>query len=64
MSTPWVALVGAVLVTARSACWLIVSESVAELLAGAGSLTPPGGLTVAVLDKVPVAADEIVAAAV
>ena len=35
-------MLGAVLVTERSACWLIVSVSVAELLAGFGSVTPPG----------------------
>jgi hypothetical protein len=64
MSTPGVALLGAVLATERSACWLIVSVSVAELLAGFGSVTPPGGLTVAVLDSVPVADGVSVADAV
>src|SRR6187455_154998 len=38
-----------VLVTARSACPARVSESVAELLPGVGSVTPPGAATVAVL---------------
>src|SRR5262245_27281273 len=55
MSTPGSALLGAVLATERSACGLIVSASVAELFEGSGSLTPLGGLTVAVLDNVPVA---------
>jgi hypothetical protein len=64
MSTPGSALLGAVLVIARSACGLIVSVSVAELLARFGSLTPPGGLPVAVLDNVPVAAADNVAEAV
>ena len=36
-----------------------MSESVALLLLGVGSVTPPGAVTVAVLLKVPVAAAEI-----
>ena len=42
-------------VTARSAPVRMVSASVALLLAGVGSVTPPGAATVAVLDSVPVA---------
>ena len=41
-----------------------VSVSVAELLPGFGSVTPPGGVIVAVLLSVPVAAGEIVAVTV
>jgi hypothetical protein len=55
MSTPGSELVGAALATERSACALTVSVSVAELLPALGSVTPPGGPTVAVLDSVPVA---------
>jgi hypothetical protein len=40
----------------RSACGANVSVSVAELLAGVGSVTPPGTVTVAVLTRLPVAA--------
>ena len=47
-----------VFVTARSACGLNVSVSVAELFPGIGSVTPAGGATVAVFDKVPVADEE------
>ena len=43
---------------------LSVSESVAELLPGVGSVTPAGAATVAVLLSVPVAAAEIVQLAV
>src|SRR5919198_556637 len=46
-------LTPSVLVIARSAAGLNVSLSVAELLPGIGSVTPPGAVTVAVLDKVP-----------
>src|SRR5213075_1185483 len=45
-----------VLVIDRSADLVIVSLSVAELLPGVGSVTPAGAVTVAVLDRVPVAA--------
>src|SRR5450432_1791408 len=48
-----------VLVIARSAWGPSVSESVAELLPGFGSVTPAGDATVAVLLSVPVAAAEI-----
>src|SRR5438876_248580 len=44
-----------VLVTARSGRGVRVSVSVAELLAGLGSLIPPGAATEAVLLKLPVA---------
>jgi hypothetical protein len=50
-----------VFVTARSACALSVSVSVAELLPGVGSVTPAGALTVAVFDRVPVALAAIAA---
>ena len=40
---------------ARSVCEVTVVGSVAELLAGVGSVTPPGSVTVAVLAIVPVA---------
>ena len=53
-----------VFVIARSADALNVSVSVAVLLPGAGSVTPPGGATVAVLLKLPVAAAEMVQLAV
>src|SRR3954447_24235049 len=47
---PGVAVVTpSVFVTARSACAVSVSVSVAELLPGVGSVTPPGAVTVAVL---------------
>src|SRR6185436_2247721 len=49
---------------ARSACAPNVSVSVAELLPGVGSVTPPGAATVAVLERVPVADGEIVQLAV
>ena len=59
--TPGVAVVPpSVFVTARSATTATVSVSVALLLPGVGSVTPPGVVTVAVLDNVPVAAAEIV----
>ena len=45
-----------VLVICRSACGVSVSVSVAELLAGVGSVSPEGSETVAVLLRVPVAA--------
>jgi hypothetical protein len=45
----------------RSADAEMVSVSVAELLTGVGSVTPAGAATVAVLLKVPVAEEEIVA---
>src|SRR6185369_17716884 len=45
-----------VFVMARSADLAIVSESVAELLPGVGSVTPAGAVTVAVFVRVPVAA--------
>jgi hypothetical protein len=51
-----------VFVIARSACGVRVSVSVAELFPRLGSVTPE--LTVAVFDRVPVAAEEIVAEAV
>ncbi len=44
-----------VLVMARSATPAGVSVSVAVLLAAAGSVIPPGGVTVAVLTRFPVA---------
>jgi hypothetical protein len=44
-----------VFVIDRSAVGVNVSVSVAELLAGVGSVTPAGGATVAVLASVPVA---------
>ena len=53
-----------VLVIDRSALAASVSLSVAELLPGVGSVTPPGAVTVAVLLKLPVAAAEIVQLAV
>src|SRR5260221_626108 len=52
-----------VFVIERSAC-AVVSVSVAELLAGLGSVTPAGAVTVAVFDSVPVAAGLMVAVAV
>ena len=62
---PGVAVVTpSVMVIARSALADNVSVSVAELLAGAGSVTPPGAPTVAVLLSVPVAAAEIAQLAV
>ena len=48
-----VASLGTNLAIDRSACCTIVTESVAELLAGFGSVTPPGVDTVAVFDSVP-----------
>src|SRR3954470_2550904 len=53
-----------VLVIERSALAPRVSLSVAELLAGVGSVTPAGAATVAVLLRVPVAAAEMVQLAV
>src|SRR5262249_11403456 len=51
---PGVAVVTpSVLVMERSAVPVIVSVSVAELLAGFGSVTPAGASTFAVLDNVP-----------
>ena len=50
-----------VLVTATSARRLIVVVSVAELLAGVGSVEPPGRATDAVFDRVPVADEMTVA---
>ena len=50
-----------VLVIARSARRVMVVVSVAVLLAGVGSVTPPGAATVAVFDKVPVAVAATVA---
>src|SRR4029453_11564457 len=44
-----------VLVMARSAVGTSVSRSVAELLPGFGSVTPPGRVTVAVFTSVPIA---------
>jgi hypothetical protein len=53
---PGVAVVTpSVLVIERSADAARVSLSVAELLAGFGSVTPPGAATVAVLLKIPLA---------
>src|SRR4029077_4311989 len=43
-----------VLVTERSALWVIVSLSVALLLPGVGSVVPPGAVAVAVFERVPV----------
>jgi hypothetical protein len=48
----------------RSACGVKVSVSVAELLAGFESDTLLGAVTVAVLDKVPVAEAEMAAVTV
>jgi len=42
----------------------MLSVSVAELFPGVGSVTPPGAVTVAVLESVPVAPAEIVQLAV
>src|SRR5689334_13159050 len=53
-----------VLVIARSAVAPSPSVSVAELLPGVGSVTPPGVATVAVLVSEPVAAAEMVQLAV
>src|SRR5689334_10123536 len=53
-----------VLVIERSAKAPSASLSVALLLPGVGSVTPPGVVIVAVFDSVPVAAPEIVALAV
>src|SRR5690349_11599739 len=53
-----------VFVIERSALAPSVSVSVAELLAGSGSVTPPGAATVAVLLSEPLAAPEIVQDAV
>src|SRR6185295_1324621 len=62
---PGVAVVTpSVLVTARSALAANVSVSVAELLPGVGSVTPPGAATVDVLLRLPVAEAEIVQLAV
>jgi hypothetical protein len=49
-----------VLVMARSASGVSVSVSVAVLLPGAESVNPPGAVTLAVFDNVPVAAGWIV----
>ena len=49
-----------VLVTDRSALGVSVSVSVAVLSAGSGSVTPAGGVTVAVLVRLPVAAGSMV----
>src|SRR5438876_636288 len=43
---------------------MIVSVSVAELLPGVGSVTPPGGVTVAVFTRVPLALGDRVAVTV
>ena len=48
-------VVPSVLVMVRSVCGVTVVRSVAVLLAGVGSVTPPGSVTVAVLAMVPVA---------
>ena len=53
-----------VLLIDRSADAFSVSLSVAELLPGVGSVTPPGAATVAVLASVPLAAAEIAQLAV
>ena len=53
-----------VLVTLKSACGVSVSVSVALLLAGLGSVTPPADETVAVLASVPVAEGAMVPVAV
>lgn len=53
-----------VFVIERSADAPSVSVSVAELLPGVGSVTPPGAVTVAVLLSVPLAAAEMVQLAV
>ncbi len=53
-----------VLVIARSACAVSVSVSVALLLPGLVSVTPAGGVTVAVFDSVPLALPLMVAASV
>jgi hypothetical protein len=53
-----------VFVIERSAVGLSVSVSVAELLPGVGSVTPPGAVTVAVFERVPVAVAETVAVTV
>ncbi len=48
-------VVPSVLVMVRSVCGVTVVRSVALLLAGVGSVTPPGSVTVAVLAMMPVA---------
>jgi hypothetical protein len=53
-----------VTVIARSAWGFRVSESVAELFCGVGSVSPAGAVTVAVFVKVPIAEAEIEALAV
>jgi hypothetical protein len=53
-----------VLVMVRSARGVSVLVSVAELLAGVGSVIPVGVLRVAVLISVPVADDEMLAVSV
>ena len=50
-----------VFVTAKSACELKVSVSVAELFPGVGSVTPGGAATVAVFDRIPTADEETAA---
>ena len=50
-----------VLVTETSADGVSVSVSVALLFPGVGSVTPPGAVTVAVFDRLPVADDATVA---
>jgi hypothetical protein len=62
---PGVAVVTpSVFVIARSALGESVSVSVAELSPGVGSVTPPGAVTVAVFESVPVAVAETVAVTV
>ena len=50
-----------VFVTCTSAEAVSVSVSVALLLPGVGSVTPPGAVTVAVFDRLPVAEAAMVA---
>jgi len=52
------------LVMARSAVGSSVSMSVAELLPGIGSVTPPAVVALAVLTRLPVAEDEMLQLAV
>src|SRR5262249_9539148 len=60
MAVPGTAVVvPSVLVICRSACGVSESVSVAVLSVGAGAVTPAGGVSVAVLVSVPVAAGSI-----
>src|SRR5262249_12166633 len=56
-------LTPSLLVIDRSACGVRLSLSVAELLPGVGSVTPPGAATLATLTSEPVAGSEACGAA-